>query len=55
MDLTVYVKCADNPSTQHPDANGVYTIEADGSTDGKNDPARPFDAKLTFSVEVVKP
>ena len=34
--------------------SGVFTIEADGSTDGDDDPARPFDARLTFSVEVVR-
>ena len=36
--------------------NGVFTIQADGSTDGtpsQPDPARFFDARLTFSVEVV--
>jgi len=31
--------------------SGVYTIEADGEGD-EPDTAKPFDAKLTFSVEV---
>jgi len=53
MALSAYVKCAGNSSTQYPDANGVYTIKADGSKDEPDPGGHPFDAKLTFSVEIV--
>ncbi|RLF04688.1 MAG: hypothetical protein DRJ64_06600, partial [Thermoprotei archaeon] len=45
----ISIESEDINSKSGPDANGVYTIEADGSTDEPPaDPAHPFDARLTF-------